>query len=151
MYVLLAREKGITMYLTDALCSFFHNTKFVNVLGVLVVMALICIISLFLFYIYIRCASVRNFSELWHIKKCEISYVLVFTCENETAEKAAIIYINQNTKENILKTKTVTRGFIKVTSEIRLKEVGADFMNELVKINGITNVSLESANSIYPV
>lgn len=75
-------------------------------------------------------------------KLFRLPYVLTLSCESEAAEKAALVYVSQNTKSNVVKTKTVTRDHIEVTSEIRLKNAGTAFVNELVKIRGVSNVSL---------
>lgn len=82
-------------------------------------------------------------------KTYEMPYILVVSCQNDTAAKAALSYVAESTQKNIIKTKTVMVGNIELTVEVRLKENDTLFMDELMKINGISNVSLVSFNGEY--
>jgi uncharacterized membrane protein YhiD involved in acid resistance len=84
-------------------------------------------------------------------KSFDMPYVLVLSLENGEAEKAALTYINQHTKKNVIKTKTVSKKHIEVTSEVRLLEASTGFVNDLAEMNGVMNASLVSFNGEYMV
>ena len=82
-------------------------------------------------------------------KSHENPYILVLSCENETAEKQANDLINSSTAKQQVKTKTVTAAGIELTTEIRLKDASTDFVNRLLQISGVTSASLVSYNGEY--
>lgn len=84
-------------------------------------------------------------------KAYEMPYILVMTLTNSGAEKAALTYINQKTKKNIIKTKTVDANHIELTCEVRLANASCEFVNALVSINGVAKASLVSFNGEYMV
>lgn len=84
-------------------------------------------------------------------KAYEMPYILVMTLTNSGAEKAALTYINQETKKNIIKTKTVDANHIELTCEVRLANASCEFVNALVSINGVAKASLVSFNGEYMV
>jgi len=84
-------------------------------------------------------------------KSFEMPYILVLTCNNTNAETTAIAYINEHTKKNVIKTKTVYNNHIELTCEIRLKDASTSFINSLTEITGIDTASLVSFNGEYMV
>lgn len=53
------------------------------------------------------------------------------------------------TKKNIIKSKTVSKNGIELTVEVRLLDMSAKLLNELLKINGVNNACLVSFNGEY--
>ena len=88
---------------------------------------------------------------LANYKAFEMPYILVLTLSDPQAEKSAGSYIKQETKKNIIKTKTVNRDHTELTYEIRLKNGETGFINSLLTINGVQNASLVSFNGEYMV
>ena len=75
-------------------------------------------------------------------------YILVVSCENGEAEKAADSLIKEEAKKSILKSKSVTKSGIELTYEIRIKE-DTDFINKISENNGVTNAVLVTYNGEY--
>lgn len=77
-------------------------------------------------------------------------YILVINCENDTAENEAIKVISRNVGKHIIKSKTISPvNGIEMTVEIGLGKSSTEFVNEISKLNGISNVVLVSYNGNY--
>ena len=77
-------------------------------------------------------------------------YILVINCENDTAERDAIKLITRNVGKHVVKSKTVSPvNGIEMTVEIGLNRSSTEFVNEISKLNGISNVVLVSYNGDY--
>ncbi len=77
-------------------------------------------------------------------------YILVINCENDTAESDAIRVITRNVGKHVVKSKTVSPvNGIEMTVEIGLNRSSTEFVNEISKLNGISNVVLVSYNGDY--
>ena len=60
-----------------------------------------------------------------------------------------MIKIKSMTKKNLVKAKTVSRNGIELTVEVRLLDMSAKLLNELLTINGVNNACLVSYNGEY--
>lgn len=77
-------------------------------------------------------------------------YILVINCENDIAESDAIKVITRNVGKHVVKSKTVSPvNGIEMTVEIGLNRSSTEFVNEISKLNGISNVVLVSYNGDY--
>lgn len=79
----------------------------------------------------------------------DIPYIFVVSCSDADAEKAADLLIREDAKKSILKSKSVTKGGIELTYEIRIKEENTDFVNKISACEGITNAVLVTYNGEY--
>ncbi len=52
-------------------------------------------------------------------------------------------------KKNIIKSKTVSKNGIELTTEVRLLDGSTKILNELLNINGVNNAVLVSYNGEY--
>lgn len=76
-------------------------------------------------------------------------YILVLRCIDEKSEKEAIKFISEKTKRNNLKSKSVESGTVELNYEVRLIDDDSTFINQLEKMQGISNVTLVSYNGDY--
>ncbi|MBE5035721.1 DUF4956 domain-containing protein [Gallibacter intestinalis] len=76
-------------------------------------------------------------------------YILVLRCIDEKSEKEAIKLISEKTKRNNLKSKSVESGTVELNYEVRLIDDDSTFINQLEKMQGISNVTLVSYNGDY--
>lgn len=77
-------------------------------------------------------------------------YILVINCKNDSAENDALTVISRNVGKHTVKSKTVSPvNGIEMTVEIGLKRSSTEFVNEISRINGISNVVLVSYNGDY--
>ncbi|SHH84547.1 DUF4956 domain-containing protein [Sporanaerobacter acetigenes] len=83
-------------------------------------------------------------------KPNETSYIVVVNCRDDECEDGVLSVINDKVEKYAIKSKTVSResGF-ELTVEIRLKEMKTNFINDLYKINGVSNVVMVSYNGDY--
>lgn len=82
-------------------------------------------------------------------KSVDTPYVLILTCNGEVSEYAALGVIEQQTKKHLIKSKSVTRGAIELTLEVRLKEPTAQFVNLVLDVMGVNSAVLVSYNGEY--
>ena len=77
-------------------------------------------------------------------------YILVINCENDDSENDALKLLSKNVQKNNVKSKTVSPvNGIEMTVEIGLKKNTTGFVNEISKVNGVSNVVLVSYNGDY--
>lgn len=79
----------------------------------------------------------------------ETPYILVLQCEDEAAEQEATAMVMKKVSRQVVKSKTVTKGGIEVTMEVRLSDSTTQFVNDLSNIPGITAATLVSYNGEY--
>ena len=79
----------------------------------------------------------------------ETPYILVLQCEDEAAERAATAIVEKKVARHIVKSKTVTKGGIEVTMEVRLPDSTTQFINDLSATDGIAAATLVSYNGEY--
>lgn len=82
-------------------------------------------------------------------KSTDTPYIIVLNLENDEAENACLELINTKTKKNIIKAKTVSRNGIELTVEVRLLDMSAKLLNELLQVEGVNNACLVSYNGEY--
>ena len=76
-------------------------------------------------------------------------YIVVLNCNDHAAERAAIEYLQTNTKKCTVKSKTARRGNVEISMEVRLKDDNTDFVNTLSEIGGVQSAVLVSYNGDY--
>ena len=83
-------------------------------------------------------------------KSNETPYIMVINYEDDNSEKDVLAVVNKKVPKYLIKSKTASRhSGIELTVEIRLKEATTDFLNELSKIEGVSNVVMVSYNGDY--
>lgn len=76
-------------------------------------------------------------------------YIVVLSCENSEAEKAAKEYLESQVTRMVVKSKTVGKGTIELNLDIRLKDDNTDFINTLADTPGVNSAVLVSYNGEY--
>lgn len=82
-------------------------------------------------------------------KPGENPYIVVVHCKNETAEKVCLKRIEEATRKQVIKSKTVSKDGIEMTVEVRLKEQETEFVNRLTETEGVQSAVLVSYNGDY--
>ncbi|MBR5518689.1 MAG: DUF4956 domain-containing protein, partial [Clostridia bacterium] len=76
-------------------------------------------------------------------------YILVITCENDTAEEAVKTIVKDGAKKSVLKSKSVNKLGIELTYEVRIKSDDTTFVNNVSSAEGVSNAVLVSYNGEY--
>lgn len=76
-------------------------------------------------------------------------YIIVLNLDSDQAENDCMAMIKDRTKKNLIKVKNVSTSGIELTVEVRLKDMSAKLLNELLMINGVNNACLVSYNGEY--
>ena len=76
-------------------------------------------------------------------------YITVLRCSSSESEKAASAFLREKVQKCVVKSKTVRKGQIELTMEIRLKDDNTDFINALAGIEGVESAVLVSYNGDY--
>lgn len=83
-------------------------------------------------------------------KTANNTYILVVNCEDDNSESRALKLLSRNVEKYNIKSKTVSPiNGIEMTVEIGLKKKSTEFVNEISKLDGISNVVLVSYNGDY--
>lgn len=82
-------------------------------------------------------------------KSNDTPYIVVLNLDNDKAESECISMIKAKTKKSLIKAKTVSKNGIELTVEVRLLDMSAKLLNELLEINGVNNACLVSYNGEY--
>lgn len=82
-------------------------------------------------------------------KSTDTPYIIVLSLSDDNAESDAMSMIKGKTKKSLIKSKTVSRNGIELTVEVRLLDMSAKLVNELLSINGVANATLVSYNGEY--
>jgi len=82
-------------------------------------------------------------------KSNDTPYIVVLNLDNDKAENDCMAIIKGKTKKSLIKAKTVSRNGIELTVEVRLLDMSAKLINELLTINGVNNACLVSYNGEY--
>jgi len=82
-------------------------------------------------------------------KSSDTPYIVVLNLENDKAESDCMDMIKLKAKKSLIKAKTVTKNGIELTVEVRLLDMSARLLNELLTINGVNNACLVSYNGEY--
>jgi uncharacterized membrane protein YhiD involved in acid resistance len=85
------------------------------------------------------------------IKKAsfETPYLLVVNCDSDESETHVMKAVQGEAKRFNLKQKTVSRGNVELTIEIRVKEKEAQFVNRVSAVDGVKNAVLISFSGDY--
>lgn len=85
------------------------------------------------------------------IKKAsfETPYLLVVNCDSDESEAHVMKAVQGEAKRFNLKQKTVSRGSVELTFEIRVKEKEAQFVNRVSAVDGVKNAVLISYSGDY--
>ncbi len=76
-------------------------------------------------------------------------FILVVECSEDAAEAAASDLIKKEVKRYTVKSKTVRKGFVEITYEIRLNASETAFVNKVSDIQGVERAVLVSYNGDY--
>ncbi len=76
-------------------------------------------------------------------------YILILNCEDAEAEKNALSMVKDSVRKQVLKSKTVRKGSVELTLEVRLKDENAEFVNALADTKGVESAVLVSYNGDY--
>lgn len=82
-------------------------------------------------------------------KSRDIPYIIILNLSDEKTEEKVFNLIENSTKKNIVKSKSVSKGGIEVTVEVRLKDNSTAILNKLLNIAGVDNAVLVSYNGEY--
>jgi len=82
-------------------------------------------------------------------KTPDCDFILVVECKDEASEKKAVELIGASVKKFAVKSKTVARGYIEVTYEIRLNANDTEFVNKVSAAEGVDKAVLVSYNGDY--
>ena len=82
-------------------------------------------------------------------KSNDTPYIVVLNLDNDKAENDCMVIIKGKTKKSLIKAKTVSGNGIELTVEVRLLDMSAKLLNELLTINGVNNACLVSYNGEY--
>ena len=82
-------------------------------------------------------------------KSTDTPYIIVLNLENDKAESDCMNLIKEKTKKSLIKSKTVSQNGIELTVEVRLLDMSAKLLNELLTIKGVNNACLVSYNGEY--
>ncbi|MEG0308488.1 MAG: DUF4956 domain-containing protein [Clostridium sp.] len=82
-------------------------------------------------------------------KSTDTPYIIVLNLDNDKAENDAVAMIKGKTKRTLIKSKTVSKSGIELTIEVRLLDMSAKLVNELLTISGVNNATLVSYNGEY--
>lgn len=85
------------------------------------------------------------------IKKAsfETPYLLVVNCDSDESETHVMKAVQDEAKRFNLKQKTVSRGNVELTIEVRVKEKEAQFVNRVSAVDGVKNAVLISYSGDY--
>lgn len=83
-------------------------------------------------------------------KSNETPYIIVVNCNDNECENGVLSIISESVEKYAIKSKTASvENGIELTVEIRLKEMKTNFMNQLYKVKGVSNVVMVSYNGDY--
>ncbi len=82
-------------------------------------------------------------------KSTDTPYIIVINLTDDEAENGAMSMIRSKTKKSLIKAKTVSHNGIELTVEVRLLDMSAKLVNELLAVKGVNNVCLVSYNGEY--
>lgn len=82
-------------------------------------------------------------------KSTDTPYIIVLNLDNDQAETDALSLIKSKTKKKLIKAKTVSPKGIELTVEVRLLDMSAKLVNELLMVGGVNHATLISYNGEY--
>lgn len=82
-------------------------------------------------------------------KSTDTPYIVVLSLDGDAAEAEAMDMLKQQTKKHLIKSKTVSKSGIELTVEVRLTDMSAKLVNDLLTVDGVNNACLVSYNGEY--
>lgn len=83
-------------------------------------------------------------------KTTDNPYILVVNCKNDISENGVLNILSKNVNKYCVKSKTISpSNGIEMTIEVKLKNITTSFVNEVSKIEGVSNAVLVSYNGDY--
>lgn len=83
-------------------------------------------------------------------KTTDNPYILVVNCKNDISENSVLNILSKNVNKYCVKSKTISpSNGIEMTIEVKLKNITTSFVNEVSKIEGVSNAILVSYNGDY--
>ncbi|MDK0684865.1 DUF4956 domain-containing protein [Clostridium perfringens] len=83
-------------------------------------------------------------------KTTDNPYILVVNCKNDISENSVLNILSKNVNQYCVKSKTISpSNGIEMTIEVKLKNITTSFVNEVSKIEGVSNAVLVSYNGDY--
>lgn len=82
-------------------------------------------------------------------KEASAPYIVVMDVANHQVEQAMMQIIESRTSRCSVKSKTARPGSVELNLEVRLKDDNTDFVNELVRYEGVNSAVLVSYNGDY--
>lgn len=82
-------------------------------------------------------------------KTSDRPYIMIVNCADKEAEQKVLLLLKDKVRKQVLKSKTVSKGGIELTLEVRLKGDDSDFVNEASEIEGVESAVLVSYNGDY--
>ena len=80
-------------------------------------------------------------------KTTDNPYILVVNCKNDISENSVLNILSKNVNKYCVKSKTISpSNGIEMTIEVKLKNITTSFVNEVSKIEGVSNAVLVSYN-----
>lgn len=76
-------------------------------------------------------------------------YMLVIRCTDPASEAAAMAIADKLHDKPRVKAKTVTKGGVEITAEVRLRDGSPDFVGEISALDGVESAALVSYNGEY--
>ena len=76
-------------------------------------------------------------------------YMLVIRCADPASEAAAMAIAGKLHDKPHVKAKTVTKGGVEITAEVRLRDASTDFVGEISALEGVESAALVSYNGEY--
>lgn len=76
-------------------------------------------------------------------------YIMIINCNGADGERQTFDLLRQSVKKQVLKSKTVSKGSIEMTYEVRLKSPDCNFVNQISDLPGVENAVLVSYNGDY--
>lgn len=83
-------------------------------------------------------------------KTTDNPYILVVNCKNDISENSVLNILSKNVNKYCVKSKTISpSNGIEMTIEVKLKNITTSFVNEVSKIEGVSDAVLVSYNGDY--
>ena len=76
-------------------------------------------------------------------------YIVVLECAGNESEEAALNFLMQHTRRCVVKSKTARKDHVELNLEVRLRDAGTGFVNELAALEGVHSAVLVSYNGDY--
>ena len=76
-------------------------------------------------------------------------FIVVIDCDGHNSETEALRLLEQHTVRCSVKSKTARKDAVELNAEVRLRDGDTDFVNDIARLKGVSNVVLVSYNGDY--